>query len=140
MQKLATLYRSAQFYAHNAHNTTTGCTFFQDHEFFGGAYAAYEEAYDGVVERMIGLGMAPDLLSITSNAAKAIQQYGKAKDTDECFKSLLELEQNICSQIKQVITKATEGTQNLLQGLADESEMRQYKIQQRIIEKSNEKE
>ena len=56
MHDLAIILRSAQLYAHNAHNMTKGKTFFSDHKFFGQLYPVYEEAYDSIVERMIGLG------------------------------------------------------------------------------------
>lgn len=132
MNKIATLYRAAQFYAHNSHNLVSGDEFFQDHEFLGELYGTYEEAYDDIVERMIGLGQSVELARISKSAADAVVSYGPHKDSKTCFESILELEQEICAAIKSEVPKASDGTQNLLQGLADESEKRQYKIQQRL--------
>ena len=132
MHNLATLLRTAQFYAHNSHNLTTGITFFEDHEFFGELYGTYEEAYDGVVERMIGLGKNPDLAAITKAAAGVVAEYGKHKSTEDCYDSVLELEKEICKACEKDMSGASEGTKNFLQGIADQSEMRQYKIQQRL--------
>jgi len=132
MNNLATLFRAAQFYAHNAHNLASGDEFFQDHKFFGAAYEAYTEAYDSIVERMIGLGVAVDLPLISKNAANLVAESGKHVDNKECFQSLFGLERAICAAIKTEVPNASDGTQNMLQGLADESEMRQYKIQQRL--------
>ena len=43
---LLTILRFLQFYTHNAHNLLRGPTFFQDHEFLGELYPAYEVDYD----------------------------------------------------------------------------------------------
>ena len=48
------------------------------------------------------------------------------------FSIVLNLEKNFCAIIKTAVPQSTDGTQNFLQGLADESEMRQYKISQKI--------
>ncbi len=133
MKTLAKLYRQAQLYAHMAHNLAKGPTFFEDHEFFGEAYAAYEEAYDSVVERMIG--QAPDedfsqtLLEINQSACAALYP---ATSNNACLGELLEMEVMICAEIAVASVGASPGTQNLLQGLCDLGEVRQYKIQQRL--------
>jgi len=132
MNDLAILFRTAQLYAHNAHNLASGETFFQDHKFLGKLYPVYEEAYDSIVERIIGLGESIDLPAITKKAAAAVSEVHDEEESYECFTSLLELEQAICLLIENTIQDCTCGTQNLLQGLADESEMRQYKLGQRI--------
>ena len=132
MQELASLYRSAQFYAHNSHNFSSGLSSLADHKFFKEAYEAYTDAYDDLIERMIGLGIKFDILAITKSAAESVSSHGEYNNDEECFKWLLELEKIICVIIKKEVEFATDGTQNLLQGLADESEKRQYKIQQRL--------
>lgn len=131
MDKLATVFRAAQFYAHAAHNMTKGETFFSDHDYFGDLYGAYEEAYDGIIERMIGLSMKPDINKITMDAAKVMAEYDYFS-TAKCFTVLLETEMEICALIDKLNKNASLGTQNFLQGLADDSEKRQYKIGQRI--------
>lgn len=132
MKNLAIIFRTAQLYAHNSHNLAYGETFFQDHKFLGKLYPVYEEAYDGIVERMIGLGQSVDLPSITQKAAAAVSKVHDEGESYDCFASLLEIEQTICKEIENTIQDCTCGTQNLLQGLADESEMRQYKLGQRL--------
>ena len=132
MKDLAIYYRCAQFYSHAAHNLASGDEFFQDHEYLGELYGAYETAYDDIIERMIGLGKSPDPMAITLIGAETAKGYGIPKDDKEWFTKLVEIEGEICDIIKVLVPKATDGTQNLLQGLADESEKRQFLIGQRI--------
>ena len=131
MNNLAITLRAAQFYAHAAHNTTSGMTFHEDHEFFGELYGAYESAYDSVIERMIGLGVSVDINEITLEAANDIQGYEHG-DPEKCYDELMDYEKKICKMVDTYNKGASLGTQNFLQGLADESEMRQYKIGQRL--------
>ena len=131
MNNIAIILRALQFYAHNAHNLAKGKTFLEDHEFFGELYGAYEGEYDSVVERMIGLGDEPDLNSITKQAAEAATA-NDFKDNDMAFSVLLVTEKELCDAIAKETPGATDGTQNLLQGIADNSEMRQYKLKRRI--------
>lgn len=133
MKKLATLYRHAQLYAHMAHNLAKGSTFFEDHEFFGEAYSAYESAYDSVVERMIGQAPADDFSNVLVEINKdAVKELYPAKENESCFGHLLTVEVLICEEIEKLVPASSQGTQNLLQGLCDEGEVRQYKIQQRL--------
>ena len=131
MDSLATLYRAAQFVAHRAHHLCAGATFFQDHEFFGELYSVYEDAYDSLIERMIGLGQSPGINEITLDAARAAASHN-ATEVDRMFSMILNVERSFCTEITKIQGKQTPGTQNLLQGLADESEARQYKIRQRV--------
>ena len=134
MDKLATLYRAGQFYAHAAHNFTKGATFFQDHEFLGGLYGTYEDAYDGLVERMIGTGEAFSVQTILTNATALANKYAdpSAFSPAVMFGVLLDMEKQFRAEIDAIYDSASTGTQNMLAGLADESEVRSYKIQQRL--------
>lgn len=134
MDQLATLYRAAQFYAHAAHNFSKGATFFQDHEFLGELYGTYEEAYDSIVERMIGNGEPFSIQQILTNAAAEANRYADPSTFSQqtSFQVLLGLEQRIRASIDIQIGAQTQGTQNLLAQLADDSEMRNYKIAQRL--------
>lgn len=98
MEKIAFVFRYLQLYAHQAHNLVKGQTFFQDHDYLGALYPVYEEAYDSIIERSIGLNKPVNIQKVNQAAVKGSSQ----------------------------------GTMNLLAGLADQSEMRQYKLQQRI--------
>ena len=133
MDKIATTLRAAQLTAHNFHNMTRGVAFFADHEFFGEVYAELEGDYDAVVERCIGTGESIDLCEVTTNAAAKSANYDCSDmAADEMCAVLLGLEREIQAQATEANKGATLGTQNLLQGIADKSEMRVYKLRQRI--------
>lgn len=131
MESLATSFRAAQFVAHRAHHLCACATFLQDHEFFGELYSTYEDVYDSLIERMIGLGQSPDINAITLDAARTAAGQNTA-EVDRMFSMLLKLERSFCAEIAKIQAEQTPGTQNLLQGIADESEKRQYKIRQRL--------
>ena len=131
MHNTAIILRALQLYAHNAHNLAKGKTFLEDHEFLGELYGAYEGEYDSIVERMIGLGEEPDLNDITKQAADAATA-NEFKDNENAFSVLLVTEKELCSSIDKDIVDASNGTQNLLQTIADNSEMRQYKLKRRL--------
>ena len=131
MHNTAIILRALQLYAHNAHNLAKGKTFLEDHEFLGELYGAYEGEYDTIVERMIGLGEEPDLNDITKQAADAATA-NDFKDNDNAFSVLLVTEKELCSSIEKDMTDASNGTQNMLQTIADNSEMRQYKLKRRL--------
>jgi DNA-binding ferritin-like protein len=131
MLELATHLRYMQFYAHNAHNLCQGDTFFTDHEALGGLYGTYTELYDGVVERMIGLGQSVDLVKIQVEAAKMLGAEATPTSFSAAFTGLLSCEQELCKIISAANEGASLGTQDLLQAMCSESEVRQYKFQKR---------
>lgn len=131
MKNLAIILRASQLYAHMAHNLTTGCSFKSDHADFAEFYEAYEHDYDDVVERIIGLTGSCDIVAITKGACDIVEKT-KFKDTMHAFSVLLATEKSICEVCTTENKKASLGTQNLLQGIADASEKRMYRIQQRI--------
>ena len=135
MTELATILRAAQLYAHAAHNEACGPTFFADHEYLGDLYGAYESAYDAVVERSIGLGIAVDLASIGVEAANRASMWG-GKQTASAFDFLLDVERGIVSEARRLSPFSTFGTVNLLSQLADDSEARQYKLLRRTMAQS----
>lgn len=124
--EIAVEFRAAQFEAHAAHNLCKGEAFFADHAFLSEAYSAYEGAYDALIERLIGMGKKPDLKKVTQKAASKMETGG--------FERLLALEQQMCWDIEAAckLPGVTQGRMNLLAGLADDSEVRQYKIRQRM--------
>lgn len=126
---LASLLRYLQLYSHMAHNLLGGETFFQDHEFFGELYPAYEADYDSVVERMIGLGEEIDLAKIQKAAT---QDLKAPKTCKEALEEILSCEEDLCKALEDLAKDASLGTNNLLAALADESEARQYKLKQRL--------
>jgi DNA-binding ferritin-like protein len=132
MIKLATHLRYMQFYAHNAHNLCQGDTFFADHEELGDLYGVYEGLYDSVVERMIGLGQSVDLVKIQVDAAKMLDGEAEPKAFSAAFSGLLTCENDLCKVIADANEGASLGTQDLLQAMCNESEVRQYKFKQRL--------
>lgn len=132
MKAIAVYLRTMQFIAHRAHIETHGSTFFEDHKFLGKAYEEYQSAYDAVIERMKGLGEQPDINAITLEAAETAAQV---KDTIavKLMKCLYGCEITLCKLIKHESPKVSVGTQNRLAGIADESEVRQYKLKQRTL-------
>lgn len=132
MHDLAITLRAAQLYTHNAHNVgSKGPLFHQDHEWFGSSYAAYEAAYDAIVERMVGLGYQVDLKAITEGACEECCSYS-ITSAQTCYNAQLGFEKQLCKLVAKYVPNVDDGTQNLLQGLADESLSRQYKINQRL--------
>jgi DNA-binding ferritin-like protein len=132
MIKLATQLRYMQFYAHNAHNLCQGDTFFADHEELGDLYGVYEGLYDSVIERMIGLGQSVDLVKVQVEAAKMLDSEAEPKAFSSAFSGLLTCEQELCKLISEANTGASLGTQDLLQAMCNDAEVRQYKFKQRL--------
>ena len=127
LSPLITLFLAAKLYANAAHHRATGPTFFEDHEWLGEAYAAYDAAFDGLAERAIGLGEQVDHVAIYREAV-ALQ----SSNYDAAFASLLKLETMIQDAISTASQGASIGTQNLLAQLADDSEARVYKLRQKL--------
>jgi DNA-binding ferritin-like protein len=133
MDSLITQLRALQFLAHRAHNVIKGPTFFEDHEFLGELYPAYEAAYDSAVERVIGLGTEKLNLSKINIAASQMSDILPNETKPEPFlRAILKGEKDLCKMIDEAVEKASQGTQNLLQGFADQSEARQYQLKQRL--------
>ena len=130
--KLAVQLRHAQFYAHMAHNLTCGPTFYQDHDAFGDLYKAYEGEYDAVIERFIGLGGSPSIYGVTKNALAMLEECQGDNKPSVFFEKIIAIEGKIQSAVDVALTdKQSEGTKNFLQGIADSSEQRLYKLRQR---------
>lgn len=130
MEELATLLKHMDLFAHNAHNYSYGPLFNQDHVFLGSLYEAYDEHYDDVVERIIGLGLPCDLKQVAVLAASHLVEVG---DNKSSLSHLYQLEKELCSHIEELAKSGlSQGTLNLLADLADKSEKRQYLLSRRI--------
>ncbi len=133
MDSLITQFRALQVLAHRAHNVIKGPTFFEDHKFLGKLYPAYEEAYDSAVERVIGLGTEKlNLAKINIAASKMSDILPDETKPEPFFRVILKGEKDLCGMIDEAVKNASQGTQNLLQGFADDSEKRQFLIKQRL--------
>jgi DNA-binding ferritin-like protein len=148
MHNLAAIFRFLQLFAHAAHNLTNGCTFFADHKFLQKLYAEYEDAFDATVERLIGIGeikTANERIEIDCKATSILEK-ADAENLDcaeEWFEVLQDMEIELCKAIEKLAksSKISQGTLNLIAQFADDSEVRQYRIGQRLKEmpKSDEK-
>ena len=131
MQDLAIKLRCSQFVAHACHNKVKGPMFLEYHEYLGELYGIYEGLYDDVVERMIGLGIDADPSALTKAAAdKAEEAEVYDGDALGMFSYLNDCEKEIRSLAEGLNEGATFGSKNFLQGIADESEKRSYKLGQ----------
>jgi DNA-binding ferritin-like protein len=131
MKNLAILLRALQLLAHINHNTVVGPAFFADHAMLSDLYTAYETAYDSIIERMIGTGSLDpkQLLDIQQSAVDVVKSATLSTDAAAIFKALSHGEaelQRYCSTVK-----GSTGTLNLVAQLADDSEVRNYKLKQR---------
>ena len=134
MKDLAVLFRFLHLYTHIAHHQVKGALFFEDHEFLGDLYEKFLEFYDSTVERMIGAGLSPDLFEITNNANIYLSQYSSQEiaQNAEYFVNILSEIGKVQGTISAINDSQTLGTQNLIQGFADELEVLSYKIGQRL--------
>ncbi len=132
MQNLAALFRAAQLYTQFAHHTIKGPSFFADHAFLGDLYDKYADFYDSTVERMIGLGMAPNIAEITTKACTYASQGMQDNDAATFFKRIIGTNRDIYAAIRAVMEDANDGMQNLVQGFADSLASVDYKIGQRL--------
>jgi DNA-binding ferritin-like protein len=128
--------RSMQLFYHNCHNLTKGQAFFGDHPAFNDFYSEIEDQYDSVVERAIGLYHEPLDLSILLPAiSKNLEMVlGDYNTPEDMLNGGLALEKElikICDLVEDN-PMATLGTKNLIAGIADSSEIRSYKLNQRL--------
>ena len=127
---LATLFRTINLYSHHAHNLTSGDTFMQDHAFFGEVYDLADTFYDDCIERHIGTqDDKVDLCNIIKDAYDLIE-----KMSDDYYKTILVLSEEATNCIDEMCKsdKLSSGTENLIQGQADQLEVLIYKIKRRI--------
>lgn len=136
MKEIAISLRCLQLYAHNAHNLVSRMVFFQDHEFLGEVYSAAESNYDSVIERIIGLGQEElDLSQLQVLACTKMTKLPMQVSENLTFMQvILQLEKEISGLIEQKVKSGScsVGTEQLLGDIADKSEVRQYKLKQRI--------
>jgi DNA-binding ferritin-like protein len=123
-----------QLFAHSAHHLSKGQTFFEDHSFFGDTYSAVEDDFDSVAERMIGLGEEEmDVLEITTHAIAILKDSPSTDSSmEDFFNYQLKLEKHLCETIKKSISSVSPGTEQLIGEIANKSEVRQYKLKQRL--------
>ena len=138
MLELAVLLRSMQLFSHSAHHLCARTPFHQDHAFFGDVYPAMEDAYDSIIERIIGLygEDSVELNRIVSEVAQKLQNCPSTgvKENKAFYEYQLQFEQELCGLVETICKnpKASQGVIQLCGELGNQSEIRQYKIKQRI--------
>lgn len=138
MLELAICLRAMQLYSHHAHNLCARMVFHQDHEFFGELYGFAESSYDDVIERIIGTkGEAG--LELKGILKGVYSKLGKApdinvKENKVFYQFLLDQQMYINKELNALCKSAelSEGTKQLLGGIADKLEVFIYKTKQRI--------
>jgi DNA-binding ferritin-like protein len=129
--------RAMQMFAQTAHQLVARAPFHSDHKFFGNAYEASATDYDGVAERILGLmgedALRPQtILMEVSEKLKMAPSTG-VKENKMFYQYQLMMEQELCKKITATIAAGVSpGTEQLLGTICDNSEIRQYKIKQRI--------
>ena len=138
MLELLILLRASQLFTHSAHNLCARTPFHQDHAFFADSYSAFEDAYDSIAERIIGLygEDSMELNRIMSEVAQKLQNCPSTgvKENKAFYEYQLQLEQELCSKVEAICKnpKASQGVIQTCGTLCEQSEIRQYKIKQRI--------
>lgn len=137
MKELLILLRAMQLYSQNAHHLVKGMTFQQDHLFFSDVYEDIADDYDSVAERIIGmygeehLQLQPIMAGVVSKLAEAPST--PTENNKVFYDYQLQLEESLCSLIEKIINAGvTPGIEQLIGEIANMSEMRKYKIKQRL--------
>jgi DNA-binding ferritin-like protein len=131
MDLLATYFRFLQLYTHACHNFVYGPAFLSYHDFFGELYPIYETAYDQIIERMIGKKELCDVDEITKVAADMFIKENVAMQTPmQMFECVLHHEEMLCKLIYDIYPAASIGTQQLIGEMANQAEIRKYKLNQ----------
>jgi len=126
-----------QLYYHNCHNLCYGTAFFADHKAFEKFYKECEDDYDAAAERAIGLyneqlDLEVLLPAIAMNLKSLTRQY--SNNTDMMYNDGMTLEkelQKICDTMD-MNPKATSGIKQLVGTIGEHSEIRAYKLKQRM--------
>lgn len=135
MTDVIALVRMMNLYYHHLHNISHGPSFVGDHELMNQFYTQLEGSYDSLIERYIGLGNEcgkSHLLEIITEAHSVLDNIPDTDDMETHFMYSLSLESSLRTEIESACEGASKGTENLLAALADESEMREYKLRRRV--------
>lgn len=129
--------RVLQLYYHNCHNLISGEGFFTDHEFFGASYPRLESDYDRLTEYYI-CAFGPKAFE-TKLISKAINEALEKIEVEEMsakemYKQAVKFEQKFYKELGAVDKEASIGLRNLVGDLAEQIDVRMYKINQRLVE------
>lgn len=140
LQLLALL--RAVYSLHQAHHwDSKGPTYYGDHLLFQRLYEGITPEIDAVAERAVGAGGEVEYVSQSSVKTQILSNFEKQEreaartvsPADARVVASLEAEKTLLAFIDQVLASgASQGTQNLLQGIADKHEGHVYLLQQRL--------
>jgi DNA-binding ferritin-like protein len=137
MYDLIVYLRALQLATQHFHNLVKGPQFHEDHEFFSDVYTMLTEDYDAIIERIIGTQgeSGLEIMNLISNVNKAMQGCPSIGKSNEEFytytkEKLYKIKGILESQCKK--PDISEGTKQLLGGIADKYEVECYKIQRRL--------
>lgn len=134
-KELLILARALNLVYHQMHNVAKSCSFFADHAELAAMYTALDADYDSLAERRIGLGQglsSSEAADIVREAAEILANLPEGEMVD-AFTFAMQLESEYVRELKLAEANMSAGTVNMLQGLADLSEVRQYKIARRVM-------
>lgn len=137
MDQVVIQLRAMQLFYHQAHHLVHGDSFVGDHELFNKLYLELEDEYDVTAERVVS-HYSPDHLNLAHilvGVSHILEQLPNLNEisTEEIFELSLHLEKSLCGNCASTIQQGvTEGTRQLLGDLCNHSEIRQYKLHQRI--------
>jgi len=134
MKDIATFLKFLYFYAGHSHRFCGRNSYLADHAYLGELYEAYDDAYDGIIERMIGLKQNVDEFEIVAAANDLFQKFAREKVVKNAtyFVNIYGFEKQLINLLTDAAKDASLGTNDMLAGMASDSESRQYKIGQRI--------
>lgn len=127
--------RSLQLYYHSCHNVTHGSSFVGDHSLFSDFYKEAEAGYDRVAEYLVGKMGREALLSsdVISAVAERLAKLAPQTDTvEEMLELGCELEDELEESLNELDNLGGIGLKNLVGDLAEQIDVRKYKILQRL--------
>ena len=137
MLELSVLVRALQLSVHHAHLLCARAVFMPDHLLLGDIYGQAEDWFDAVSERMIGLGQESELelgafMKAVSEKMKSMPSTG-VKENSEFFVSVMGMLNEITDMIEKLCKEKgmSQGTLNMLAGIADQAEVFKYKVGRR---------
>jgi DNA-binding ferritin-like protein len=137
MKELMYLLRAIRIYSQNAHHLVKGTPFHSDHNFFGDVYNEVGGDFDDVAERIIGL-YGEEHLNLQNMLQAVVAKLVDApstgvSDNKVFYEYQFKMEDKLKNLIKQIIASGVSpGVEQLIGDIANKSEMRCYKIKQRM--------
>lgn len=132
--------RVMQLYYHNCHNLVSGETFFSDHSFFGDLYPRLESDYDRLAEFYIAtFGKAAfETKALSTLVQEELDKFEVEKmSCKDMFSTSVELETKLYKELEAIDKKASIGLRNLIGDVAEQIDVRMYKLKQRLDEKED---